>query len=38
MAALMEILGNRPDYLRIECDDKLVGDNVMVKTLGVSNL
>ena len=37
VAAIREVFANHSDYFRIECDGKLIGENVMCKTITLSN-
>ena len=37
VAAIREVFENHSDYFRIECDGKLIGENVMCKAMSISN-
>jgi diacylglycerol kinase family enzyme len=38
VAAFREVMANRSDYFRVEVDGKLLGDNIMCKSIGVNNI
>ena len=38
VAAIREVFANHSDYFRIECDGKLIGENVMCKYITFSNI
>ena len=38
VAATREVFANHSDYFKIECDGKLIGENVMCKSIAFLNI